>query len=391
MLYWMQFQEQEALHMRFRVILGLIMLISLPLSAAHGAGPASPILQPHAASGARLWYMQGNELWAMHLDGSNAQLIASDIRRAERDCPSYFVSSDGQRVSYQRTDGQIAITAVESGQTQNIAAGQIGGSSWSPRHSQTVVFALNDDVFLYDSGSGGAPEAIASGGGRFACPVFAPDGQHIAFLEATGSVFNVTIVRTDSREWRSLGTTAPSPAGPEQLCGVVKWSPDSTKLLVDYGQPVFVFYLAGGTPTQIGGIDHPTNHFWSPASDQIAFKEADGSLWLINPDGSGQRPLVAEPVGDIAWDPIGRSAIAYTTMRDGTGDLWIINTQNGQKQQLTSDDSFRERHPTWSPDGNALIFERTGPGGEEQGIWRVMADGSGLTQLASSGSDLQVH
>ena len=250
--------------MRFRVILGLIMLISLPLSVAQGAGPSSPSLLPHTDSGTQIWYMQDNTLWTMSLDGGNAQHVAGDIRRAEPRCPSYFVSPDERHVSYQRNDGQIAITDIGSGQTQTIAAGQIGGSSWSPRNSQMIVFALNDDVFLFDSGSGGAPETIASGGGRFACPVFAPDGQHIAFLEAAGNVFNVTIVRTDSREWRSLGTTASSPTGQERLCRVVKWSPDSTKLLVDYGQPVFVFYLAGGTPTQIGGMGSPTGHFWAP-------------------------------------------------------------------------------------------------------------------------------
>ena len=376
--------------MRFRVILGLAMLICLPLSVAHGAGPATHTLLPHADSGGHIWYMQGNELWAMNLDGGDGQRVASDVRRGERDCPSFFVAPDGRRVSYQRTDGQIAITDAGEGATQNIAAGQLGGLSWAPHGGGTVAFALDDDIFLYDSG-GGAPEAIASGGGRFACPVFAPDGQYIAFLEAAGDVFNVTIVRTDSREWRSLGTTAPAAGGQDQLCRVVKWSPDSTKLLVDFGRPVFVFYLAGGTPTQIGGIDNPAAHFWSPSSDQIAFKEADGSLWLVNPDGSSQRPLVAEPVGDIAWDPAGRSAIAYTTTHDGTGDLWIINTQSGQKQQITSEDSAREQHLAWAPDGSAVIFDRIGAGGEELGIWRVMVDGSGLSQLSGAGSDLQVR
>ena len=38
-----------------------------------------------------------------------------------------------------------------------------------------------------------------------------------------------------------------------------------------------------------------------------------------------------------------------------------------------------------------VVFERIGEGGEDQGIWRVQANGSGLTQLSNSGSALQVH
>jgi len=112
---------------------------------------------------------------------------------------------------------------------------------------------------------------------------------------------------------------------------------------------------------------------------------------LVNPDGSGQRPLVAEPVGALAWNPTGRPLIAYTTTRDGSGDLWVINIENGQKQQLTSGDASRELSPTWTPDGSAIIFERRGLQGEEQGIWRVSLDGGGLTQLTSTGSAMQLQ
>jgi Tol biopolymer transport system component len=123
----------------------------------------------------------------------------------------------------------------------------------------------------------------------------------------------------------------------------------------------------------------------------LAFKEGDGSLWLVNADGSGRRPLVAEPVGGVDWNPTGQPLIAYTTQSDGAGDLWIINVQNGQKQQLTGGDASREVAPAWTPDGKSVIFERHGPGGEQEGIWRVAANGSGLTQLSGSGSAMQVQ
>jgi Tol biopolymer transport system component len=250
---------------------------------------------------------------------------------------------------------------------------------------------MNDDIYLYGLSSGNA-EAVATGGGRFQFPTFAPDGQNFAFLEAPGgSIFNVITVRTDNREWRSLGTTAFSSSGTDSLCaGIVNWSPDSTKLLVDYGQPVFIFFLAGGTPNQVGGQSNTPSHFWSPSGNLLAFKEVDSSLWLANPDGSGQRPLVAEPVGDVAWNPAGLPVVAYTTTADGVGDLWIINVESGQKQQLTGGDTSRELSPAWFPGGRALAFARRGLQGQEQGIWSVSIDGSGLSQLTTTGHSLQL-
>ena len=377
--------------MALRLALALIIFFSLPLPTIQAGGHPSLTHTPQSSPGARVWYMQGNELWAMNLDGSNAIQIGSNLRRHPFGCNSYYVSPNGQDVAFQLNDGQLVVANADGGNLRHIAAGRIGSLSWSP-DSQHVIYALNDDIYLYNLSQGSA-EGVATGGGRFAFPTFAPDGQNVAFLEAAGdNVFHVIVVPISNREWRSLGTTASASLSPESLCSsIVNWSPDSTRLLIDYGQPVFVFYLAGGTPTQVGGRGDSVSHFWSPSGNLLAFKEHDSSLWLVNPDGSGQRPLVAEPVGGVAWNPTGRPLIAYTTTHDGSGDLCIINIETGQKQQLTSGDASRELSPAWTPDSGAIIFERQGLQGEEQGIWRVSLDGSGLTQLTSTGSAIQLQ
>ena len=375
--------------MALRLTLALILCLSLPLSILEAAGDLLHTVQ--AGSGPRIWYIQGEGLWSMNVDGSNSIRVAGGLRRNSPGCESFYVSPDSQRVAFQLNDGQLMVASADGGSVQNIAAGQVGSVSWSP-DGQRLVYDLNNDI--YSSGaSGGGQEAIATGGGRFFFPAFAPDGQHLAFLETLGgNVFNVIVIRNTSGEWRSLGTTASSPIGPDSLCStVVKWSPDSTRLIVDYGQPVFVFYLAGGTPIQVSGRGNADSHFWSPSGDMLAFKEIDGSLWLVNPDGSGQRPLVAEQIEGIAWSPGGLPLIAYSTTVNGVGDLWIVNIQNGQKQQLTGGDTSRELAPAWTPDGNIIVFERRGLQGEEQGIWRVSVDGSGLAQLTGVGAAPQVR
>jgi Tol biopolymer transport system component len=374
--------------MALRIALAWVVLCVLPLFTVEASGDGSLLAQ---AGSPRIWYLQGDELWAMSLDGGSPLRIAAGVRARPAGCESFFVSPDRRRVAFQLNDGQLIVANADGGDARNIAAGQIRSVAWS-RDSQRLVYDLNDDLYVA-SASGEGSEPLATGGGRFFYPAFAPDGQHLAFLEAPGgNVFNVNVIRVSSGEWRSLGTTAPSPFAPDSLCAsVVKWSPDSTRLLVDYGQPVFVFYLAGGTPTGIGGQGNADSHFWSPAGNLLAFKEGDGSLWLANPDGSGQRPLVAEPIRHLAWNPGSLPLIAYSTTANGLGDLWVVNVQNGQKLQLTGGDTSRELTPAWTPDGGAIIFERRGLDDEEQGIWRVSIDGSGLTQLSGAGAALQVR
>lgn len=369
--------------------LGMLFNINNPYPVA----PAVPApFSVSAGPGTQIWYMVGNELWAMNSDGGNQIRVASDLRLDPSGCIPYYVSPSGRHIAYQLNDGQLQIANSDGTNAQTVATGRVGSVSWATDNSN-IIYALNDDIYLYRL-EGGASEPVATGGGRFFFPTYAPDGRNIAFLEAPGgNVFNVMVIRTKDQDWRSLGTTAHSPHGPDNACpDIVRWSPDGTKVLVDYGQPVFIFYLAGGTPTQVGGQGNSASHFWSPSGNMVAYKETDGSLWLMNPDGSGQRPLVAEPVGGIAWNPANQPLLAYTTVQPGgIGDLWIINTDNGQKQQLTGGDTSLELNPVWAGGGSTVLFERRGLQGEEQGIWRVAPDGSGLVQLSPVGTAMQLR
>jgi Tol biopolymer transport system component len=78
---------------------------------------------------------------------------------------------------------------------------------------------------------------------------------------------------------------------------------------------------------------------WSPGGEKVAFA-FDGSLQMMNADGSGRRKLVDHVQYDIA--------------------------------------------PVWSPDGRRIAFERHILGGWERGsreIFTVNVDGSGLQRL----------
>lgn len=93
----------------------------------------------------------------------------------------------------------------------------------------------------------------------------------------------------------------------------------------------------------------------------------DPSLFLVNLDGSQERPLV---FGNGSLAPDGRR-LAYS---DENNRLVVWELSNGQKTTLGDGST-----PRWSPDGMQIAFNRTTPKG--QNIFVMNADGSNPRQL----------
>ena len=89
------------------------------------------------------------------------------------------------------------------------------------------------------------------------------------------------------------------------------------------------------------------------ARGKIVFQTRNGGdIYIINADGSGLRHLASG--FDPALSPDG-TRVAFTRFREPPG-LWVINGDGtGERQLFTAN---RPRSPTWTPDGQAIIFER---------------------------------
>lgn len=126
--------------------------------------------------------------------------------------------------------------------------------------------------------------------------------------------------------------------------------------------------------------DAPSNErmpVWSPDRRFIAFvsngvdTNNDGRIdavgtryriWLMNPDGSGQRPAIANPnwaQGDElyptwSWDS---GAIAFVLSQAGVTDIWTLNLRTGLLEQRTQG-ARGIRKISWSPTGTDIVFEQ---------------------------------
>src|SRR5947209_7757156 len=75
------------------------------------------------------------------------------------------------------------------------------------------------------------------------------------------------------------------------------------------------------------------------------------NLWIVNFDGSGDRPLTTGKFtdADARWSPDG-TELAFTTNRDGSTQVWRMWIDSGQMAQVTRMNEA-PGSLNWSPDG----------------------------------------
>ena len=109
-----------------------------------------------------------------------------------------------------------------------------------------------------------------------------------------------------------------------------------------------------------------------------------GTVWVMNPDGSGQRRLTNGGVPgcwwewDHAWSPDGRIAMIsqvpdWTSQGTTSPEIRVINADGSGQRRLTSDTGW-VRNPAWSPDGRRIAFASGRDG--RSGIYVINADGT---------------
>src|SRR3984957_10736538 len=102
----------------------------------------------------------------------------------------------------------------------------------------------------------------------------------------------------------------------------------------------------------------PSSVTWSPDSLEVIYSKG-GSLWRQNLDSNIARQLTDGPGYDYQpdWSPDGKSVV-YVSYQHDAMELWMLDLASGNTKQITKNAAVSVE-PRWSPDGKKIVFVST--------------------------------
>ena len=332
-----------------------ILLAFTLLLAACWPGTQAPTPTPSASL--EFAYLASPDVQAIpptlyyYADGASTVLM--------RNIRNFAWSPDGKTIAaeivYGASFSDRAISLFDLQTRQGTLFVQGGSPSWSPDGTQIAYevsptnLPNSGGIFVTGLQQYNPTRKLVGLNRSVSDPTWSPDGKWIAYSDYAGSSYTFYIVNVETAinrviadglrdgvsgiAWSSDGTKiifdalgdnntdiylADLTAGtvtdlttddPEHIDESASWSPDGTSILfvsfrVDDVAQIFKMKADGSDVTQLSNVAG-FEPVWSPNSSEILYAKKDGSIVLMNADGSGLTPVPqVEPKAYYAkWRP----------------------------------------------------------------------------------------
>ncbi len=122
----------------------------------------------------------------------------------------------------------------------------------------------------------------------------------------------------------------------------------------------------------------------SPLYGKIVFystRDGNNEIYKMKLDGSNQTRLTFNPASDVypTWSPDGRQ-IAFHSDRAGNDEIYVMNADGSSQRNLTHHPGY-DAFPDWHPDGERIAFASDREGGKKHDIFVMDTDGNNVQQI----------
>ncbi|HEY0244721.1 MAG TPA: amidohydrolase, partial [Mucilaginibacter sp.] len=186
-------------------------------------------------------------------------------------------------------------------------------------------------------------------------------------------LFLISGLNAQGQKWNVENTTAPSKkvtiTTDEGTWMDLDVSPDGKTIVFDLLGDIYSMPMTGGKANLLaGGKAWEVQPRFSPDGKSISYtsdKEGGDNIWIMNTDGGNKHAITKETfrlLNNASWTPDGQFLVArkhFTASRSlGAGEMWLYHKTGGDGIQLTKrkNDQQDAGEPVVSPDGKFVYW-----------------------------------